>query len=110
MKSSQILVMTKILGVVNDLIFSVKLDSILKNHGKEINYYNSNTITNIDNYDIILVDMMHPNAFEIIKNNPNKCIAFGPHTNIAFFEKARLLGCNKVFPRSSFFEQLPSLI
>jgi len=100
--------MTKILGVVNDLIFSVKLDSILKNHGHEIIYHNSNT--NANNYDLILVDMMHPNAFEIIKNNPNKCIAFGPHTNIAFFDKARLLGCNKVFPRSSFFEQLPSLI
>jgi len=100
--------MTKILGVVNDLIFSVKLDSILKNNGHEIDYYNPSI--KIDNYDLILVDMMHKDAFEIIKNNPNKCIAFGPHTNVDLFDNARLLGCKKVLARSRFFEELPSLI
>jgi len=100
--------MIKILGVVDDLIFSMKLDSILKNHGREIEYYKSNM--NIEGYDLILVDMMHKNAFEIIKNNPNKCIVFGPHTNVDLFEKVRSLGCNKVLARSRFFDELPSLI
>ena len=45
-----------------------------------------------------------------IEKNPNKCIVFGPHTNIDLFEKARSLGCYKVLARSRFFEELPSLI
>ena len=100
--------MVKILGVVNDLIFSMKLDTILKNHGHKIEYYKLGM--KIDGYDLILVDMMHKDACEIIKNNPNKCIVFGPHTSVDMFEKARLLGCNKVLARSRFFEELPSLI
>jgi len=100
--------MVKILGVVDDLIFSMKLDSILKNHGNEIDYYKLDM--KIDDYDLILVDMMHKDAFDIIKDNPSKCIAFGPHTNVDLFEKARSLGCNRVLARSRFFEELPSLI
>jgi len=100
--------MVKILGVVNDLIFSMKLDSILKNHGHKIEYYKLDR--EIENYDLILVDMMHKDAFEIIENFPDKCIAFGPHTDVDLFEKARLFGCKKTLARSRFFEELPSLI
>lgn len=100
--------MIKILGVVDDLFFSVKIDSILKNYGHKIDYYESNM--KMDSYDLILVDMTHKDAFGVIENIPDKCIAFGPHVNVDLFKKARLLGCKKVLARSRFFEELPSLI
>lgn len=100
--------MVKILGVVDDLVFSMKLESILKNNGHKIDYYKSDIEMN--DYDLILVDLSHKDAFKVIKSIPEKCIAFGSHVDVDSFKKARSLGCKRVLPRSRFFEELPNLI
>jgi hypothetical protein len=100
--------MKRILAVINDFLLSVKTDTILKNHGHKLEYLNDKT--DIDEYDILLVDLSDNRAFEIIKLHPNKCIAFGSHIDINLLNKAKELGCYKVLARSKFFIDLPNLI
>ena len=100
--------MTKILAVISDFILSVKTDTILKNHSHKLEYLKDDT--NLDNYDIILLDLSDNRSLDIIKKVPHKCIAFGSHLDIDLLNKAKELGCKKVLARSKFFEDLASLI
>jgi hypothetical protein len=100
--------MTKILAVINDFLLSVKTDTILKNHGFKLEYLKEDT--NLEDYDIVLVDLSDNRAFEIIELVPDKCVAFGSHIDVELLNKAKEVGCNKVMARSKFFEDLPSLV
>ena len=50
-------------------------------------------------------------VMELLAENPRPMVvAFGPHVNTARLEEARLLGCDRVLPRSRFALELPSLL
>jgi len=100
--------MTRILGVIRDLVLSMKTETILKNHGHKLEYLQENI--NLEDYDIILVDLSDNRALDTIKKIPEKCIAFGSHIDIDLLNQARELGCKNVLPRSRFFESLSSLV
>lgn len=91
--------------ITSDLIFSTKIDTIANITNTPITY----NPENIKNTNLILVDLNHKEAFTIIQQHPNKCIAFGSHVDTIKLNKAKELGCNKVLPRSKFFEDLPNL-
>ena len=89
----------KISIYLNDIFSQSKIQSVIqkiKEHEKTS--------------ELIFIDIMMPGAFVLIEEFPKKCICFGPHLQIALFEKARALGCENVFPRSFFFTNIEKLI
>jgi len=50
-------------------------------------------------------------VMELLADNPRPMVvAFGPHVNTVRLDEARLLGCDRVLPRSRFALELPSLL
>ena len=91
--------------LTSDLIFSTKIDVIANLTNSPITY----NIKDINQKTLILVDLNHKQAFEIIKQYPQKCIAFGSHVDTEKLKKAKELNCNLVLPRSKFFENLANI-
>ena len=58
----------------------------------------------------ILVDLTDKDAFAVIAQAPEKSIGFGPHMQADLFEKAKVAGCTRAYPRSRFFQELRALI
>jgi len=79
---------------------------------------NMNDLCNsIKNYNIqfILIDLEFEGWSQILKSvkskdiNCKSIIAFGPHTDVTSFEKAKNLGCTSVMPKGTFSNKLNEL-
>ena len=99
----------KIVGLVDDLLMLSKIEGIIKQLNLSIKFLSAEDIES-RNFDHVIVDMHHKDAFNIMQKFPAKCICFGAHTRTDLFEKAKDLGCKKVYPRSVFFDKLTSLL
>ena len=102
----------KISIYLNDIFSQSKIQSVIQKI-KGTSFF-SDDIEKIKEHEktseLIFIDIMMPGAFVLIEEFPKKCICFGPHLQIALFEKARALGCENVFPRSFFFTNIEKLI
>jgi len=57
-------------------------------------------------FDLILVDLESPMAELVIKNNTYKCLAFGSKDKPDQIERARQLGCERVYKYGEFFKKI----
>ncbi len=58
--------------------------------------------------DVVGVDWRQ--AVEAAKEGSVRILAFGRHTEAQLLRSARQAGCDRVFPRSTFVEELPRLL
>ena len=99
----------KIVGLVDDIFFIGKIEGIVNNLGLKIKFLSSEDIENME-LDYVIVDMDHKDAFKIIEKFSNKALCFGSHVKQEQFDKARRLGCKRVYPRSMFFDNLQNML
>jgi hypothetical protein len=57
--------------------------------------------------EVIIVDLEHPKALEVLRTFGKSAIAFGPHTDLLAIGKQ--FGA-KVYPRSIFFSELDNIL
>jgi len=97
---------------LKDLIDHTKIEQALEELGFQ--YHFAQDLDHFADYadtaDLLLIDMSMPNAFDIIKASPKKCICYGPHVQTDLFKKAHELGCKSAMPRSSFFGNINKVI
>lgn len=93
----------KIMILVNDLFLRAKVEEIIKS-------LNHSIISKGDDFDYYIIDLSHKDAFSLIKKYLDKCLCFCSHVDKDKINKAKELGCKNVYPRSLFFNKLPSLI
>ena len=99
----------RLVALVDDLFFIGKIESIVKNLGLAIKFLQADDIMKRE-FDCVIVDMHHKDAFIVIEKFPHDTLGFASHVKKDLFEKAQKLGCRRVYPRSVFFEKLPELL
>jgi len=63
-----------------------------------------------DGIDLLIIDLVAPEALIALKNYTNKSICFAPVAEKKLIEKAKLMGCERVYGFKEFFEEiLPKL-
>ena len=96
----------KLVGLVDDVFLLSKIEGTIKNKGLDIKFLSADDIENRE-FDWVIVDMHHADAFRIIDKFPDKALCFGAHTRTELFDKAKSAGCKHAYSRSVFFEKLP---
>ncbi len=99
----------KILGLVDDLFLIAKVEGVIQKAELSIKFLAVEDILKRE-FDYVIVDMEHKDAFRIIEEFPDKSLCFGSHVKTELFQKATHLGCRRAFPRSVFFDKLPELL
>ncbi len=100
----------KIQAIVDDLFFSTKIAETAKNLGVDVGFSKD-----LD-ADLFIIDLniesIDPieTIREIKKNKASKVIGFLSHTQHELKEKAEIVGCDIVIPRSVFSEQLQKIL
>ena len=61
--------------------------------------------------DALVVDLEHPAAFRVLEAAASRitCLAYGPHVDVAAFERARQVGASQTLPRSIVFRDTSAL-
>ncbi|MBI4895814.1 MAG: hypothetical protein HY831_04955 [Candidatus Aenigmarchaeota archaeon] len=99
----------KILGLVDDLFLIAKVEGAISKANLSIKFLSAEDILKRE-FDYVIVDMEHEDAFNVIEKFPDKALCFGSHVKTDLFQKAGLLGCKRVFARSVFFDKLSELL
>jgi CheY-like chemotaxis protein len=109
-----------ILAVVDDLLFHSKIEGALKPHGYTLQFA-ADPVAAADQARqhppaAVIVDLGlgRGDAFELIKTVKADLglpiLAYTRHTDLTGMQKALSLGCNKVVPRSEFFDHIDILV
>ena len=96
--------------LTRNLMDRSKLERGLKSAGWIVVPFNGQDLP--PDLDGILVDLEHPEGFQVIEAAVAatiRCLAYGPHVNVAAFEKARRLGANEALARSVAFRDTRAL-
>ncbi|MBI2667705.1 hypothetical protein HYX17_02950 [Candidatus Woesearchaeota archaeon] len=93
----------KIRILIKDLFLKSKTEEIIKSLNHSITFEE-------DDFDYVIVDLNHKDAFNLIERYPDKCFCFCSHVDKDKIDKAKEIGCKNVYPRSLFFSKLPYLI
>ena len=97
-----------VVSIVTGIFFKAKIEFAVRKVGT--NTFGS-SIQDIErqNPSLILLDLEHPQALEVLKQYGAKVIAFGPHVKTELHAIARQFGA-KVYTRSSFFYDIDKLL
>lgn len=110
----------EIVAIVDDLLFSSKITGSLQPHGHKVKVLGSPgpalDYIRSSKPGLVIIDLglNLGNPFELIQNIKKEddlhILAYTNHTDKEGIEKATSLGCNKVVPRSLFFDTMPYLV
>ena len=91
----------KILCLLADIFFVPHIQEALFNHDVTfIETYKG------EDFDYIILDMVHKESFVLCKKFPEKSFCFGPHIDTGLVGKFKGTGCKNVYPRSVFLAKL----
>jgi DNA-binding response OmpR family regulator len=116
-----------LLGFVNNLIFTSRIEAAVDNAGREITWAESLEDWVLSPYEkitalgvtMILVDLGlaqidWPAWIRAVKSHPSTAalplVCFGSHKDVETIKAARQAGADQVLARSQFFSKLPDLI
>jgi hypothetical protein len=98
----------QVVSVVSGIFFKAKIELAVRRHGTNT-FCNSVAEVETNNPEIIIVDLEHPKAHEILHHFGKRCVAFGPHLRTDLLAVAREFGA-RTFPRSVFFNELDKIL
>ena len=98
----------QVVSIVSGIFFKAKIDDIVKRFGS--NAF-CTTLAEIQSHNpvVIIVDLEHPHALEVLRKYGKSVIAFGPHVRTDLLTIAKEFGA-QAYPRSIFFNQLDRLL
>lgn len=94
----------QVVSVVEGLFFKAKIAAAVQSKF-------CNTVAEVkeEQPKLIIVDLEHPAAHELLKTYGEKVIAFGPHMRTELLAIAKTYGA-RVYPRSVFFNDIHKLV
>jgi hypothetical protein len=98
----------RVVSVVSGIFFKAKIELAVRRHGTNT-FCNSVDEVNEANPELIIVDLEHLQAHEVLRHFGKKCVAFGPHLRTDLLAVAREFGA-RTFPRSVFFNELEHIL
>ena len=110
--------MSSIVAFTGDLMFSSNIEATLARDGHEVSVVEDLAALerelNGDSVDLVILDL-HAGAeagavVMLCQPQGVPVLAFGRHTEPALLRSARESGCREVVPRSTFVEQMSSLV
>lgn len=105
---SRCLARMQVASVVNGVFFKSKIAAAVHRYG-ENTFCNTLAEVHAVNPTVVLVDIEHPQAHEVLRVYGRTAIAFGPHLRQELIAVAREFGA-QAYPRSAFFGQLENLL
>ena len=97
-----------VVSVVSGIFFKAKIEEAVKRVGTNEFHDQMDGIA-AANPCVIVLDLEHPQALEVLKQYGGKVIAFGPHMKTELLLIGQKFGA-KVYPRSIFFNQIDKLL
>jgi AmiR/NasT family two-component response regulator len=98
----------RVASIVSGLFFKAKIDAAVKNVGEHVNCADIAQLRE-HNPKLILVDLEHPQALDVLREFGNSVVAFGPHMRAELLAIAREFGA-QAYPRSVFFSELGNIL
>src|SRR4051812_3296795 len=98
----------QVVSVVSGIFFKGKIETIAKGFGEHSFCSTIDEITSLQP-NVIIVDLEHPQALEVLRSFGSKTIAFGPHVRTDLMAIAQEFGA-KAYPRSIFFNELHKIL
>lgn len=111
-----------ILYLTTDLIFSSRVTSVAKAQGINLTVISEAELliakASENNVDLVIIDLtmseLDPKKFVLrlrkLANSPKTIIAYGPHVQHAKLDAARDAGCDEVFSKGEFNNQMHDII
>jgi hypothetical protein len=98
----------QVVSVVSGIFFKTKIEAVAKRFGE---HQFCNTIQEIATKkpDVIIVDLEHPKAAEVLQVYGKSVVAFGPHLRTDLMGIANKFGA-QAYPRSTFFNDLDKIL
>ena len=98
----------QVVSVVNGIFFKSKIEAVVRRFGTNIF---CSTVDEVHSAEpmMVIVDLEHPNALEILQTFGSRVVAFGPHLRVDLLAVAKEFGA-KAYPRSAFFNELDTIL
>src|SRR5262245_42898323 len=98
----------QVVSVVSGIFFKAKIEETVRRFGKNA-FCSSLEEIGLLNPRVIIVDLEHPDALEVLRRYGRQVIAFGPHLRTDLLTIASQFGA-RAYPRSIFFNQLDQIL